>query len=198
MVRSGLRNLIQQDESLRVVAEAVDGEELPSILRENPCDMLILDLSMPRMNGLQILSNLKEEFPELRVLILTMHKEKEFFRRAVSRGVHGYILKDDMLESVHQAIGEIRAGRKSYSAELTSHIADDYMRVRDGLATSLLTPRETQVLKLIASGKTNREIASDLDIGVRTVETHRKNIMDKLDIRNASGLTRYAVDHGIV
>ncbi len=199
IVREGLKNLIDGQGNLRVVAEAENGEELLRHLSKRKVELLICDLSMPKLNGLEAISEIKQRYPSVKILVLTMHKEREFFRKTLTKGVEGYLLKDDMLEDVLAAVFEVQKGKKVYSKELTSYIVDDYQILYDSqLSQDLLTRREKDVLREIASGKMNKEIAEALKIGVRTVETHRANIMEKLDIRNVAGLTKYALSQGLI
>jgi len=199
IVRSGLRNLLEKEEYIIVIGEAENGEELMTLLEQVECDLVILDLSMPKLNGLEAIKILKKKHSKLKILVLSMHKEREFFRKAISRGIDGYILKDDNLNKVIQGLQDIMNGKKYFSSELSSFVIDDYVVLYDNdLSTSLLTRREMDVLKLIASGQMNKEIATELKIGIRTVETHRANIMEKLKIRNVAGLTKYAISRGII
>jgi DNA-binding NarL/FixJ family response regulator len=199
VLRLGLRNLLAREATLGVAGEAGNGEELLTLLKSVPCDLVILDLSMPGMNGIQVLEKLRATYPAVRVLIFTMHKEKEFFRHALRKGVDGYVLKDDNLELVLQAIKEIRSGRKYYSADLTAFVLEEDEKAHDSrVSLELLTPREKEILKMIAAGATNKEIADDLAISYRTVQTHRSNLMEKLGLKNTAALVKYAVANQLV
>lgn len=197
VLRYGLRTLLSRYPEFEVVGEAGDGAELLSLLAEVPCDLVLLDLSMPGMDGLKALEALKKAHPSVRVVIFSMHKEREFFRQAVAQGVAGYILKDDDFERIPIALRDVLAGRKYFSSEMTSLLADEYNILRDGMSLELLTRREREVLKLIAEGLTSRSIAEKLDISFRTVQTHRGNLMEKLGIHNTAELVRYALDRGL-
>ncbi|MCB1146043.1 MAG: response regulator transcription factor [Leptospiraceae bacterium] len=199
ILRSGLKNLISRENGLEVVAEASDGRELLERLETTHCDLVILDLSMPEMNGLQTLDIIRHRFPQVKTLILSMHREKEYFKQAVLKGADGYILKDDVFERLISAIQEIIAGRKSYSSELVTFLAEEYLAGADPEPSlELLTRRELEVLKSIASGMKNRDISDELNISIRTVETHRANIMQKLSISNTAGLVKFALDNRIL
>ena len=201
VLRLGLRNLLDRESSLMVVAEADNGADLLELLKTHACDLVVLDLSMPGMNGIQVLDKLRATYPLVRVLIFTMHKEQEFFRHAVKKGVNGYVLKDDNLDLILQAIREIRAGRRYYSADLTiGAFAEEEAAAMPGEQISLdvLTRRELEILRLVASGATNREIADDLAISYRTVQTHRSNLMEKLGLKNTAALVKFAVSAGLL
>ncbi|MCR9141809.1 MAG: response regulator transcription factor [bacterium] len=201
VLRLGLRNLLGREDSILVVGEAANGEELLELIKHKPCDLVILDLSMPGMNGIQVLEKLRVTYPAVRVLIFTMHKEHEFFRHAVRKGVDGYVLKDDNLELILQAIQEIRAGRKYYSAELTAFaltVEDEAALPEKSIALEVLTRREREILTMIASGATSKEIADDLAISHRTVQTHRSNLLEKLGLKNTAALVKFAVSMGLV
>ena len=195
ILRLGLRNLIGRDERVEVVGEAGDGRALIDLLRQVPADMVILDLSMPGMNGIKLLETLKLTHPDLKILIFTMHREKEFFRHAMRRGVDGYILKDDDFDRILTAIRDIRSGRKAFSAELMVELAEELSDAPGdpNLSLETLTRREREILARIGGGATSKEIAAELGISFRTVQTHRTNIMEKLGIRNTAGLVKFAV-----
>lgn len=198
ILRFGLKNLIQRDPELEVIGEARDGQALLTLLESKKCDLIILDLSMPGMDGLKALDEIRKNQPNLKIMILTMHKEREFFRHALSRNVQGYLLKDDNFEKILHAIHEIRAGKKSYSQELASFIVEDYNLLRDSqLSQELLTRREREILKMIAQGKTNKEIGAELNISPRTIQTHRTNIQQKLDLKNTAEMVKFAISRGL-
>ncbi len=198
ILRFGLKNLIIKDPSLEVVAEAQDGQTLLDLLEKKKCDLVILDLSMPGLDGLKALDRIRARHGDLQILILTMHKEREFFRHALARGVQGYMLKDDSFDRILFAIHEIRAGRKSYSAEIASFIVEDYNLIRDSqMSQEILTRREKEILKMIAGGMTNREIGKSLEISPRTIQTHRTNIMQKLDLKNTAEMVKFAIERGL-
>ncbi len=198
ILRFGLKNLLSRESGIEVVATAENGEEVLERLAEVPCDLLVLDLSMPRMDGLKVLDTVRQKYPGVRVIIFTMHGEREFFKSALARGVSGYILKDDNLDRIPVAIREVRAGRKYFSSALTSFIGEDFERTPDRISLELLSPREMEVLQGIARGQTSKEIAADLGISFRTVQVHRSNIMEKTGIKNAAGLVKFALNNGVV
>ncbi len=197
--RIGLRKLIE-DAGFTVVAEASNGEELIEQIGKNEdCNMVITDLSMPKMNGLDAIDEIKSTSDDLKIMVLSMHKEREYFRKVLSKGVDGYLLKDDIFEKIVSAIKSVREGRKSYSDELTSFVMEDYAVIKDSeISLELLTKREKEVLVLIAEGYTNKQMAEKLGISVRTVEAHRAHLMDKLDFDNVQELVKFAVSKGLV
>ena len=198
ILRAGLKSLIDNADELEVVGEAQNGKELMTTLEGSPCDLIILDLSMPEMNGLEALEVLNEKYPDISILILTMHKDRDYFKEALTRGVKGYILKDDVYDKLITAINEIRAGRKSFSSEIQNRIIEDYSTIHQNQkSVDVLTKREKEILKHIAGGAMNKDIASTLNISVRTVEFHRANIMEKLNIKNVAGLVKFAISRGL-
>ncbi len=199
ILRTGLKNLINENPTMTVVAEAENGRRLLEILGEKPCDMLILDLSMPELSGLEALSAIRESYPDLKILILSMHKEPEFVQKALAKKVQGYLLKDEAFEKLISAIKSIAAGHKSFSKELLTVATDERRVLKEShISLNLLTKREKEVLVFLARGWTNIVIAEELDISSRTVEAYRSRIMEKLEFGNVTDLVRYAVDKGLV
>ncbi len=199
VLRFGLRSLLAKDSNLCIVGEAETGNKLLDSLNKIDCDLVILDLSMPGMDGFKTLDLLRTRFPATKVLIYSMHKEKEFFRMALSKNVNGYILKDENLEKLLPAIREIRSGKKYFSSELTLYLADQFtVNHQSEIILDILTRREREVLKMIASGSTNKEIGSKLDISPRTVQTHRTNLMEKLRLKNTADLVKFAYSRGLM
>ena len=199
--RRGLKKLIEEMEDLDVVGEAGDGLELLDLLREMTPDMVILDISMPNLRGIETTREIKMLYPQMKVLILTMHKNREYLYHAISAGAHGYLLKEDSDTELFSAVQTIRTGGSYITTHLSGEVAEDLAQVYLGkgrLPTEPLTIREREVIKLIAEGKTNREVAKLLHISVRTVENHRANMMRKLKINKTADLVRYAVQKGIV
>ncbi|MCR9142807.1 MAG: response regulator transcription factor [bacterium] len=216
LVREGLRRLIDTEGDLKVVVEAASGEDLLTQLKQIACDLVILDLSMPGRGGLSTLTALKTEFPAVRSLVLTMHNEPGFMQRARDARADGYILKDEKFETLIHAVRSIRNGEQVYTDQIdpigttagngkdapAGPVAIQRSATRLPAAgahgnLSLLTRREMQILRLIARGNMNKEIAAELGISKRTVEFHRANIMEKLSLRNLSELVRFAVNEGL-
>ena len=197
--RTGIRQIIESVPELCVIGEANNGKELLEKLETQKCDLIVLDLSMPEMNGLEVLSEIKELFPDIKILIVTMHKEREFFKYALSKGVDGYILKSEVPEKMLASILDIKSGVKSYSSEILSFIVDNYSVILESPVTmELLSKREKEVLKLIVAGKTSKAIAIHLGISKRTVDVHRSKIMEKLQIDNIADLIKFSISQGLI
>jgi DNA-binding NarL/FixJ family response regulator len=201
MVRRGLRMVLDAEPDLQVVAEAGDGAEAVGIARETELDLAALDVSMPRMTGLQATAVLARERPDLRVLMLSMHDNEQYLFEALKAGASGYVLKSaadrDLVEGCRAAL---RGEPFLYPSAVAALIRDFLDRARDGEAIPFdpLTPRELEVVKLIAEAHTTAEIAELLSISRKTVERHRENVMGKLGMRDRVELTRYAIRRGLV
>lgn len=198
LFRMGLRKLLEERKDMRLAA-SVDGRDLKETLKSKGCDVLLLDLSMPDADGLVLIEFVRENYPHVRVIALTMHKDREYFRTAIARGVHGYVLKDDVFDTLIDAIRKVHAGEKFYSSVIRKMMVEEYeMRQNTADSVHLLTPKEQEILKMIARGMMNKDIASKLFLSVRTVESHRAKIMRKLKITNVQGLVRFAVEHAVI
>jgi DNA-binding NarL/FixJ family response regulator len=201
VVRSGLRMVLDAVPDLEVVAEAGDGAEAVKTALAEGVDLAVLDVSMPRMTGLQAALELSRREPNMRVLILSMHDDERYFFEALKAGASGYVLKTaanrDLIEACRAAM---RGEPFLYPAAVTALIRDYLERARTGEATpnDPLTPRELEVVKLIAEGHTSEEIAGQLFISKKTVDRHRANILEKLGMRNRVQLTHYAIRRGLV
>ena len=202
VVREGIRTVLEESEDLQVVAEAADGVEALSLAKEHRPDVVILDITMPGYTGLQATEMLREELPECRVLILSMHDHPEYVLGAVRAGARGYILKDAGPQEVRDAVRAVNRGEEHFAptveVQLHAALRGEVAR-EEGLAQlQELTTREQEVLVRVADGRTSREIAEEFGISPRTVETHRESLMRKLDIRTVAGLTRFAIESGLV
>ena len=201
LFRGGLKSLLSAEPAFRVVAEAKDGQELLQKLKSVVCDAVILDLSMPEMDGLQALKTIRQKHPKVKVLVLTMQKDAEHFQKAIKNGAHGYLLKEDAFDELKIAIPKIMRDKEYVSPSVSRFVTDRYVRSfddADSPSLEILTKREKQILTLIANGLANKNIASKLKISPRTVETHRIHLTDKLGIKNTAGLVRFAVSKGLV
>jgi len=197
--RAGLKNLIDEVPAFQVVAEASDGEDLFSQLERVNCDLVILDLSMPNLGGIQALGKLKSDYPRIKVLILSMHDQEVYLKQAVAKKTNGYVLKTDVFDSLITGIKEIRAGRKYFSKRLIPIIVNEYGNIYDNpRSIASLTRREVEILKLVANGLTNRGISDKLGISKRTVETHRYHVMEKLQIETMAELIKFAIYEDLV
>src|SRR3989338_883402 len=199
--RAGLKGLIEKDSQLKVVGEAPNGEELLLKLKSTKCDAIVLDLSMPAMDGLAAMKLIREKFPKVKILILTMQKDPEHFEHAMAAGAAGYLLKDDAPDKLIFAIKLVLKGKRYISPFVSTLTTDRFLRsVDDTEAPSLelLTKREKEILKFVSNSFSNKNIASRLKISVRTVETHRANLSNKLGIKSTAGLVKYAMAKGLL
>lgn len=201
LLRQGLRGIIERRPDLKVIGEAGDGIELLGLLKQLTAHLVILDISMPNLRGIEAVREIKMIDPDLKILILTMHKDAEYLHQAMSAGADGYLLKEDADTELFSAIDRIREGKIYVSPSFKEYILEEWSRshrsdYRPTFQPDHLTPRERQVLKLIAEGKTSREIAELLFVSVRTAEHHRTNIMDKLNLRRTADLVQYAIRKG--
>lgn len=201
LLRDGIKRIIEESQDLRIVAEASDGFELLRVLKQYDVDMVLLDISMPGLRGIEAAREIKISHPDIKVLILTMHKKKEYVRYAFSAGADGYLLKEATGDELFDAIGAIRNGENyvsnAFSKELTSELIQLY-RSGGKLKAEVLTHREKEVLKLIAEGKSSKEIAELLFISIYTVNNHRAKIIKKLGLKKTADLVRYAIREGYV
>jgi two-component system response regulator NreC len=199
LVREGVRRILETSAGIDVVSEVADGASALEALRQVEADVLVLDLSMPGVDGFEVLRSAKAIQPGLKVLVLTMHTDAEHISRAVREGVDGYLLKDSAVQDLVAAIQAVTEGRSYFSPPVQATLAE-LLRApsepRVGL--DLLTDREREVLKLVAQGLPTKEIAARFEISVRTVETHRANLMRKLGLRSVALLTQFAIREGLV
>jgi two-component system response regulator NreC len=197
VVRSGIRALLELQPGWKVVAEASNGKEaIAKAIRFAP-DLVIVDLTMPGLNGLEAARRILQQLPSTRVLILTMHDAEEFIERALEAGAHGYVLKSDAEENLVAAVKAL-LNNQTYFTDVASEIVKAGLRGRRTRKQLAPTPRETEVIRLLAEGKTNKEVARVLGISQRTAENHRAKIMEKLGLKSLSELVRYAVRNEIV
>lgn len=199
LVRAGIRRILESQPEFIVVAEAADGATALDALAQHQTDVLVLDLNMnvSGLEGIDVLRRSKREYPDLKVVILTMHAGTEYVARALAEGADGYLLKDSAVQDLAAAIAAVMGGGTFFSPAIQQQMAE---MVRDGHRQGLqgLTDREREVLTLIARGLSTKEIASSLDIGQRTVETHRANLMRKLGVKSVALLTQVAIREGIL
>jgi two-component system response regulator NreC len=204
VVRRGLRALLEASQGFNVVAECSDGEQAIHQAEKYHPDVVLLDISMPKVNGIEATRILKRQHPDIRVLMLTVHESEEYVYQVIRAGADGYVLKTADKKELWTAVRAVMDGGRFFSpgvsniivSQFTTRLRDDHVPSRPG--QRLLTPREHEVLRCIAQGKTSRAIAAELLLSIRTVNTHRANLMQKLDIHEKAGLVRYAIQNGIV
>ena len=200
IVRTGLRALLRSEAGLQLIGEATGGYEAIELVGKTRPDILILDLSMPDLDGIAVTRQLKPEYPDLRILILTVHEDEAMLREAIRAGASGYIVKHAAEAELIAAIKAIRRGDLYVDPAMLRVLLVESPKPRTEQPASPdpLTPRETDVLKLIVQGYTNRQVGEELGISVRTVEGHRANLLEKLGLRTRVELVRYARDHGLI
>jgi len=200
IIRHGLRRIIEENPGYRIVGETGDALEVISKIRTLHPNMIILDLSMPDLNGIEVVNRIRKYNKKIKILILTMHKNNEYVYECLVSGAQGYMLKEDADSELISAIKALETGNiyisPSFSNEVIRNLIErrsNTEKKRGSAVRRVLTPREREVLKLVAEGNSNKEVADKLDISVRTAEHHRLNIMKKLDVTNTAGLVRYAL-----
>ncbi len=202
LVRAGIRALLEKLDDMDVIAEAEDGLVAVEQAEQLQPDIVIMDFSMPRLNGHEALARIRHVGINCKVIILSMHSDNTIVRHSLETGAQGYLLKSALEDELALAIRKVMAGEIYLCADITTGVIDDYLEMADQLAEpnpiEILTARERQLLQLIAEGRTNREAANIMHIGERTVEKHRSNLMEKLDIHDVAGLVRIAIKHGLI
>lgn len=199
VVRKGLLSCLSSKDSIKVVGEAVDGDDAIRKVKELAPDIVLMDLHMPKKDGLEVTDALRKESPQVKVIILSMQGTRDSVLRIIKAGARGYVLKDAPPDDLLRAIESVQAGEAFFSPPVAQIALNQYVSESDKAdPLAKLSEREREVLGLIAEGKSNKEIAMHLGIGVRTTETHRERIMRKLEIHSVAGLTKFAIAHGIV
>ncbi len=200
LVRAGIRSLIQALPGIQVVAEAGDGREALTLIEMHQPDVALLDIAMPGLNGLEVAAQVADNYPFVRVMILSMHATEEYVLRALRAGASGYLLKDADTAELELAISAVTRGETYLSPAVSKHVTEYIRRVGEEAHSTLerLTPRQREVLQLVAEGHTTQEIARMMNLSTKTVETHRTQLMERLDIHDIAGLVRYAVREGLV
>jgi DNA-binding NarL/FixJ family response regulator len=202
LFRAGVRALLAQDPGIEVVGEADNGRDAIRAVGVLAPHLVLMDLTMPEMNGMEAMTEIKRRYPEVRILVMTLHKAEDYVHASLKAGADGYILKDATQEEFHVAIHSVLRGKTYLSTNVSANVVSGYLGGgRSSGASSVydsLTHREREVLKLVAEGKSNKYIAEFLNLSVKTVEKHRSNLMSKLGVHNASGLTAYAMEKGLL
>ena len=206
LVRAGIRALLQKLDNVQVVAEAGDGQEALRPIKKHQPDIALLDIAMPGLNGLDVDGRVASECPEVRVVLLSMHVSEEYVWQALKVGAAGYLLKDSRISELGLAITSVMEGETYLSPRVSKHVAEYLRRVGGDEARERpeagpydqLTPRQREIQQLIAEGRSTKEIAQVLSVSVKTVETHRAQLMKRLDIHDVAGLVRYAIRTGLI
>ena len=199
LIRHGIKNLLSQNIDLKVLGEVSNGEELMVFLSSNQVDLIILDISMPNIGGLEAVTLVKDRYPAVKILIFTMHKSKQYFYHAMMAGADGYLVKDDSEEDLLTAIRRIQSGKNYISPFLAEDFADDVINVYRKEKKSPfqeLTRREREILQLVVDGYTSKQIADKLGLSPRTVDHHRSNLLRKFGMSNSVDLVNFAVRNG--
>jgi two-component system, NarL family, response regulator NreC len=200
LVRQGLRRILESDPHIEIVAEVGDGRAAVEAAQSLTPTVAVLDISLPRLNGIDATRQISKALPDTKVLILSMHADDAYIRQSLKAGAKGYLLKDADDQDLLKAIAAVSAGRSYFSPAVSKVLLDGYLSDTNEVADELgvLSDREREVLQLIAEGKSNKEVAQILNLAVSTVETHRKHVMEKLDLHNTAAMVRFAVHKGIV
>ena len=199
IVREGLRRIIEESGDMEVVAEAADGREAIRLVHASQPDVAVIDISMPVLDGLEVIGLLRKELPELPILVLTMHTEAQYVVRAIGAGAKGYLTKQSAPEQLVKAIRKVHSGLRYLTEEAVEDLALRFAKGQQGESPlDLLSTRELQVLRRLALGHTNREIASAYNISIKTVDTYRLRLLKKLNLRNNAELSRFAIQNNLV
>ena len=201
-MRRGLRLLLERQPEFKVVGEASDGRQAVEQAEVTKPDIIVLDIAMPNLSGIEAAQRISALLPQTRIIILSMHSDESYVLRALKAGAKGYLLKDSAENDLIEAIRAVDEGKAFFSPEISNIMVEDYVREmkRRGAEDSyeLLTPREREILQMLAEGKSNKHIATVLDLSLYTVETHRRNLQDKLNLHSFAELILYAVRKGII
>ena len=202
IVRQGLRSLLEQSENIEVIAEAEDGREAVNKTEQLKPDIVLMDISMPILNGIEATRQIKKKFPDIKVLILTMHTTEEYISQILHAGASGYLVKKSAHYELLSAIKAIQKGHSYLSPLVSKKVVDEYLqKTKEDIKQDRyekLTTREREVLQLIAEGKANKEIADLLFLSIKTVETHKAHLMEKLNLHTTTDLIKYAIQKGII
>ncbi|HHJ36747.1 MAG TPA: response regulator transcription factor [Gammaproteobacteria bacterium] len=201
ILRAGIRSLLDMMPDFEVVGEVDNGKDAIRCAGELKPDLLLSDLSMPKTNGTEAIQRIRSRYPDIKILVLTVHKTEEYVHAALKAGANGYVLKDDTSDELISAINNILSGKTHLSPGICNEVVMGYLAdpSKEKLSSSidLLTTREREVMKLIAEGYRNKDVAEYLSISLKTVEKHRSNMMKKLNLHSASGITSYAIKNGL-
>lgn len=200
MVRSGIRALLEQIDGVEVVGEARDGRQAIEFVGSLRPNIILMDIGMTGMNGLEATTRIAKDWPDSRVIILSMHANEEYVLQAMHAGAAGYLLKDGSKEELETAVRAVAQGKSYLTPSISRHVIDSYVHRLGAEVSPLekLTPRQREILQLVAEGRSNKEIASILNISLKTVDTHRTQLMERLDIHDVAGLVRFAIRTGLI
>jgi two-component system response regulator NreC len=202
VVRAGLQFLLQRQEDMEIVGEASDGRQVVRLAEELSPSVIVMDIAMPQLNGIDAAAQILHRDPDIKIIILSMYADEEFLVRALTAGVKGYLLKDAVQADLIRAVRAVATGRSFFSPAIAQTLAEDYVRQMQSKGTEdsyeLLTEREREILQLLAEGKSNKEVATLLNVSPYTVETHRTHLMQKLNLHNTAEIVLYAVRKKIV
>ncbi|MFY0592557.1 response regulator [Roseivirga sp.] len=198
VVIDGLSSILSDDDNIKFCGSALNGKDAIQQLETECPDVVLLDINMPEMDGIQVVKELRKRGDEVRILVLTMHNNPQFTKELIQMGVEGCILKNAGQKELILAINEVNKGERYYGKDVSDSLFESVKKTQDAVAKVQLTKREVQIIKLIASEYTTNEIATELAISTHTVDTHRKNIVSKLGIKNTAGLVKFAIEKGIV
>ena len=197
MFRDGLRALIEKEQDIKVIGEAENGRATVQLVRELSPDVVVMDIGMPDLNGVEATRQIAAQCPKVRVIALSMHSDKRFVTEMLHAGAAGYLLKDSAFQELAQAVRTVAQDQAYLSPPIAKAVITNYAGRSSRRKASALTPREREVLQLLAEGKNTKEIASALNVSVKTVETHRAQIMERLDLHSVAELTKFAIREGL-
>ena len=198
LVRAGIRSLLESIPGVEVVAEADDGREALELIAKRRPDVALLDIGMPGLNGLELAKRVPHESPKTKIIILSMHADANYVNQALRAGVHGYLLKGAAVSELPLALSAVTRGETYLTPKVSRFVVDGFLSGEEAGPLEGLTRRQCEILQLIAEGNSTKEIAGMLKLGVKTVETHRSRLMDRLDIHDVAGLVRFAIRAGLV
>lgn len=200
LVRAGIRMVLESIDGVEVVAETEDGRQTLALVEKLDPDVVILDIAMPGLNGIEVAARIRSRFPRTRSMILSMHGEAEYVAQALRAGATGYLIKDAVPAELELGLKAVARGETFLCTRISAEVVAKYLQSPDIASSplSLLTPRQREVLKLIAEGRTTKQMAAELNVSIKTIETHRAQLMERLDIHETAGLVRFAVRVGIV
>jgi len=197
-VREGIRSYLSDFSDIEIIGEASSGQEAVAITQQHRPDLILLDINMPGMNGLEVVGQLRKTHPLTKILILTVHNSREYVIHVAKSGAQGYLLKESPPEELLQAIRAIQSGGTYYSPRVATHLVDEFQNKTTQKTEATLAPRELEVLIHTAKGRSIKEMAEIMDVTAATVQTYRVRLMEKLDLHNVAGLTKYAVQKGLI